>query len=81
MPSGLRIMFTVAAVVLLGAAAWSLRPNQPRPVSSRWFRLGSKDPVFYGLFNSAGYPRRYAWCLPLVFGLLFVVVVWLAPGS
>jgi hypothetical protein len=81
MPHGLRVFFTLAAVVLLSAAAWTLRPSQPRPVGSRWFRLGSRDPLFYGIFNAAGYPRRYAWCVPVVFGVLFIAVVWLAPES
>jgi hypothetical protein len=80
MPHGLRVLFTLAAGVIVCAAGWTLRPGQPRHVSRRWFRLGSKDPFFYGVFNAAGYPRRYAWCVPVAFGVLFVAVVWLAPG-
>jgi hypothetical protein len=79
MPHGLRVFFTVSAVVILGAVAWTLRPSQPKAVSSRWFRLGSKDPFSYGIFNAAGYPHRFAWCVPVVIGVLFIVVVWLAP--
>ena len=80
MPSGLRVFFSVAAVVLMSAVAWTLRPNQPKSVSSLWFRFGSKSIVYCGLFTSAGYPRRYSWFFPLVVCVLFIAMVWLVPG-
>jgi hypothetical protein len=79
MPPGLRVAFSITAVVLMSAASWTLRPGQPRPVHNLWFRLAYKDPFFYCFFNSEGYPRRYSWAAPLIVGALFIAVVWLLP--
>ena len=79
MPLELRAIFSTVAIVVMSAASWTLRPSQPRAVHNLWFRLGYKDPLFYGIFNSKGFPRRYSWVAPLIVGALFIAVVWLVP--
>ena len=64
-----------AAFVVLAFAAWSLRPQQSRAVSSRWFIGGKEDLFFQLLFNANGMPRKYAWCAPLLIALLLVAVM------
>ena len=80
MPIGAKVIFTVAATLVLPFVLWALRPGQPRQVSSRWFKLGENDPFYYGLFNSDGRPRRYTWLGVLMFNLIFLCIVWLIPA-
>ena len=61
----MRVVLSFAVTLILGLAAWSLRPQQPRAVSPRWFIGGAKDGFFLLLFNPSGLPRKFAWCLPV----------------
>ena len=76
-----RILFSFLAVLILGLAAWTLRPMQARSVSPARFKLGERDPFFYLLFHPSGRPRAWAWCVPLTVAAVSVVVVWLLPGG
>jgi len=80
-PTGVKVIFTVASVAILPFVLWSLRPSQKRAVSSSWFRLGSKDPVFYGLFRSDGTPRKYSWVFTIAWFAIFLGIVWMLPTS
>jgi hypothetical protein len=71
-------LFGVLLLPLLGLAAWSLRPSQPRRVSPRAFALGGRDPLFRLLFDAEGRPRRYAWCVPVAGGVLMLIGAGLA---
>jgi hypothetical protein len=70
-------IFTLIVLAIFSLAAWSLRPQQAKPVNPQSFRLGEKDPFFYLLFNSAGLPRKYSWCIPLAIATLFLAALWL----
>ena len=68
-------IFFAVIYVVLGLAAWSLRPQQLRPISSRWFIGGKQDSFFRLLFNEGGRPRTYAWCAPIIVGVLLVPAI------
>jgi len=70
-------IFTLVVLAIFSLAAWSLRPQQEKPVKPQSFRLGKKDPFFYLLFDSAGFPRKYSWCIPLAIAALFLAATWL----
>jgi len=68
--------------IVLVLASWSLRPSQPRSVSSRWFLGGKNDGLFRLLFNNSGQPRKYAWCAPLALSAMLVpfFIWWLSDA-
>jgi hypothetical protein len=73
-------VFAYGTPTLLLLAAWSLRPGQPRTVSSRWFIGGANDGLFLLLFTREGLPRKYSWCLPASLALGFILVICLLPA-
>ena len=68
--------FTLLLLAIFSLAAWLLRSQQAKPVNPKSFRLGAKDPFFLLLFNSAGFPRKYSWCIPLAIVTLFLSAIW-----
>jgi hypothetical protein len=67
------LMIVVPATFAL--AAWSLRPQQKRSVSTRFFRGGANDGFYRLLFSSDGLPRKFAWCFPIVIGSIFAAIL------
>jgi hypothetical protein len=80
MPTEMRVLFSLGALVVVALAAWSLRPTQQRAMDSRWFYLRRRDPFFYLLFNASGYPRKFAWCFPVLLALLSIACIWSFPS-
>lgn len=74
-----RLLSSILVFGLLALAAWILRPDQSRAVSTRWFRGRERDSLFRLLFDAAGRPRRYAWCVPIVWALVWIAVLWVLP--
>jgi hypothetical protein len=78
--TNVRDVIIVAALVIQLLAAWSLRPRQRRATSPRLFIGREKDSMYQMLFKPDGLPRKYSWCVPIVWALPFVVAAyWFLP--
>lgn len=76
MPYQIKLVFTVAAIILLPLILWSIRPSQMKPVDPKWFSLGKKDPFFFGTFKSDGTPRKFTWVAVLLIFFIFILFIW-----
>ena len=74
----LRIIFSLVVFVVLGFAAYTLRPTQRSSVSFKHFKLGAEDPAYGSMYSRRGLPRKFAWLLPIAVGCMSLVVLWFA---
>ena len=78
MSTGLRILLTVTALAAFALAAFMLRPSQPFPSFLRRFKPGGRDPLYRLLYSPGGYPRAFAWAVPVIAACVSAAGIWFA---
>ena len=76
MPIEFRVSASLVALVILSLAAWSLRPSQRKPIGGFSLARRRLDPFMRATFNAEGYPRRYAWYIPLLICAVILALLW-----
>jgi hypothetical protein len=76
MPLESRVSASLLPLVIFVLAAWALRPSQRKAIGPFSLARRRLDPFMRVLFNAAGYPRRYAWYVPLLIWAVWLVIVW-----
>jgi hypothetical protein len=77
----MRLIASAAALVIFGLAAWSLRPKQIRPIGSLSMARRRIDPFLLLTVDSRGFPRKYAWYMPVIIGAVFIAFIWHVNGT